>query len=132
MLGLILDPSFEDSLNGDGPNSSPGPYMPYMDNGLDGVTFKYRVLTQGYIAITLRQLFASTEDLTESMTIEEGDPIYMSIESGKLSCIPPTETGEVVRIVGYIAGLSLSTNSIDSADQALIYFNPSPVWLEVS
>tara|TARA_B100000131_G_scaffold317832_1_gene360572 strand:- start:4044 stop:4865 length:822 start_codon:yes stop_codon:yes gene_type:complete len=135
MLGLILDLDYADAKGPDGPNNMPGPYIPNnMTNGIDGSgIYQYRVLTQGYIAITLRQLFASTDDLSINTPMTYGDNVYMSLESGKLTITPPEETGQVVRIVGNIAGLKKSDGGEENPhDLAVIYFNPSPVWLEVS
>lgn len=44
-----------------------------------------------------------------------GNPVYLSTTSGEITKIPPTGSGEVVRIIGHVIDVSRNT----------IYFNPS-------
>ena len=134
MIGLIIDPHWSDALSPDGENpGTPGPYIPVGSNGMDTQQYKYRVLTRGYIALNLRQVFATTDDTSETNPMQVGDNIYMSLEDGKLTYTPPTVAGEVVRIVGQIVGFRDPIDGVaEDKEFGLIYFNPSPVWLEVS
>jgi hypothetical protein len=49
-----------------------------------------------------------------------GRPIYLSTTAGVLSTNPPTDSGEIVRVVGYCTDVS-----------NVIYFDPSQDWLEL-
>ncbi len=132
LIGMVLDPSKEDARVPNGPNNAPGPYIPVIATGTNSFPDNIRVLLRGYIAVTLPQILVDTDDLTESATLQPGDNLYMSIEDGKLTYNPPTETGQVVRIVGQVLYLQKVNNSDPFPLEAVIYFNPSPVWLEVS
>jgi hypothetical protein len=49
---------------------------------------------------------------------DEGQPLYVSTEAGKLTQTPPLDTGDIIRIVGF------------AITPHIIYFNPSPDWYE--
>jgi hypothetical protein len=57
-----------------------------------------------------------------------GAPLYLSITEGRYSFDPPTNTGEIVRIVGYF-----NEAFQDQFSDILynIYFNPSNDWIEL-
>ena len=54
-----------------------------------------------------------------------GAPLYLSTVAGRYSFDPPTNTGEIVRIVGYFIQVIKDTNLYS------IYFNPSNDWIEL-
>jgi hypothetical protein len=84
----------------------------------DGVT-ESGLLLRGFINVP-SSAFSGTDI--------PGAPLYLSIVSGRYSFDPPTNTGEIVRIVGYFnqafqdANLDILYN---------IYFNPSNDWIEL-
>ena len=55
-----------------------------------------------------------------SQAANAGDVLYLSETPGQLTDTPPGNSGAIVRVMGY---------DIDGA--GLIYFNPSPDWLEI-
>lgn len=55
-----------------------------------------------------------------SYTGTTGSPIYLSTVNGKLTELPPSGVGQIIRIIGYKLG---SSNSI--------LFNPDPTWVEL-
>ena len=90
-----------------------------LTSGVTGANPK--VLTSGYIAIN------STMFETTGTALTPGQVIYMSTDSGKLTNIPPANSTNVVRVMGYITQLS-------SANSNNIIFNlkPDAVWIEVA
>ena len=57
-----------------------------------------------------------------------GAPLYLSVTEGRYSFDPPTNTGEIVRIVGYF----VQAFQDQYADTLYtIYFNPSNDWIEI-
>ena len=72
--------------------------------------------------------FINVDSQAFSGTDIPGAPLYLSTVSGRYSFDPPTNTGEIVRIVGYFnrafqdANLDILYN---------IYFNPSNDWIEL-
>ena len=56
-----------------------------------------------------------------SFTTSTGDVLYIGLTTGTITNTPPTQVGEVVRIVGY---------SIDGTNE-VIYFNPDNTWVEI-
>jgi len=51
----------------------------------------------------------------------QGDPLYISESTGRITATKPTTSGAIVRVVGYL---------LSSADEK-IYFNPDGTWIEV-
>jgi len=65
--------------------------------------------------------------------IEPGSPLYLSIFEGLLTTVPPAESGQAIRLVGYVMNRvpEWDGNSVGiTGDGALIFFSPSAVWLE--
>ena len=56
-----------------------------------------------------------------SFTTSTGDVLYIGLTTGTIANTPPTQVGEVVRIVGY---------SIDGTNE-VIYFSPDNTWVEL-
>ena len=56
-----------------------------------------------------------------SFTTSTGDVLYIGLTTGTITNTPPTQVGEVVRIVGY---------SIDGTNE-VIYFSPDNTWVEI-
>ena len=54
-------------------------------------------------------------------TTSTGDVLYIGLTTGTITNTPPTQVGEVVRIVGY---------SIDGTNE-VIYFSPDNSWVEI-
>ena len=50
-----------------------------------------------------------------------GNPIYVSTVAGSMTSVPPTTSGDFVRVVGYCLD--------DTNGQ--IYFNPDNTWVEI-
>jgi hypothetical protein len=57
-----------------------------------------------------------------------GAPLYLSTTAGGYSFDPPTNTGEIVRIVGYF-NQAFQDGNLDVLYN--IYFNPSNDWIEL-
>ena len=51
-----------------------------------------------------------------------GDPLYISTTAGQVTSTAPSGTGDIVRVVGYVA----------NAASGIIYFSPDKTWIEVS
>lgn len=60
-----------------------------------------------------------------------GAPVYLSTTAGSMSCDPPTASGDVVRVVGYIVSNTTGTTGGDADDDTVIFFNPSGTWVEI-
>ena len=66
--------------------------------------------------------FTANSNYTGMSTI--GDPLYLTntIASGNFSQTPPGNSGEMVRIVGYVS----------STGSDIMWFDPDPTWVEIA
>jgi hypothetical protein len=85
---------------------------------INGSSFEVaKILTSGYVVI-------NGVDIVYG---DNGTPLYMSTNYGRMTSIAPTSSGNVVRIIGY--------NFLNQETQAnglnIIYFNPDNTWIEL-
>jgi len=77
-----------------------------------------KILTSGYVVINGVDIVYGNN----------GTPLYMSTNYGRMTSIAPTSSGNVVRIIGY--------NFLNQDTQAnglnIIYFNPDNTWIELT
>jgi hypothetical protein len=76
------------------------------------------ILTSGYVVID--GLYIAIGD--------NGNPLFMSVNSGEMTYLQPSSSGNVVRIIGYTfwnQGTQLNGLNI-------IYFNPDNTWIELT
>ena len=75
----------------------------------------------------LRGIVMTSGSINEN--IGEGVPLYVA-DDGALTNTPSTTGGDFNRVAGYMVATGSTVNS--NTGQAIIYFNPSSVWVEVS
>ena len=71
--------------------------------------------------------FVSSVFVGDPTTIVEGAPLYLSTIGGKIQDYPPTQAGEVVRIVGH----TFWNETNQSNSRVVIRFNPDNTWIEL-
>jgi len=74
----------------------------------------------GTNGMLIRGFFRSSSFPTSGAVI--GEDVYLATTAGDIQFTPPSSSGQVVRIVGYIIGTTTNTR---------IYFNPSNEWIEI-
>ena len=57
-----------------------------------------------------------------------GQQVYVSDSAGKVSGSAPSDTGDVVRIVGHV----LSGSNCPITCEPIIYFNPDNTYIEIA
>jgi hypothetical protein len=70
---------------------------------------------------------------TGDASVTAGSQLYLSVFDGLLSTVPPADSGQAIRLVGYVLNKVPEWNGVSdgvSGDGALIFFSPSAVWLE--
>ena len=87
--------------------------------GLGGGAQTLGVLTEGFIRVP------STEILNNPGSGNvDGLPLYVSTTAGHFDFTAPSDSGDIVRIVGYAID--------DHSSDVLVYFNPDKTWIEIA
>tara|TARA_Y100000034_G_C6907273_1_gene421446 strand:- start:290 stop:820 length:531 start_codon:yes stop_codon:yes gene_type:complete len=78
-------------------------------------------LLNGYAALPLQQFTGLTD------VADVGKSLYLSVEAGKLTIIPPYDAGNAIRVLGTVLAIHAPSSSIEGV---IIKFDPSSVWIE--
>ena len=78
-------------------------------------------LLNGYAFLPLSQIAGITD------IDDEGKALYLDIDEGKLTIIPPYGSGNAIRLVGTVLSLYVPDSDIEGV---VIKFSPSSVWIE--
>jgi len=83
----------------------------------------------GTNASTNGMLLRGFVSLLSNPNASPGAPIYLSTTSGTAQSSAPSDTGDVVRILGY----QLTTSGVSGTDgDSVVYFNPDNTYVEIA